>query len=83
MSVTVGEMFQKVQENPRLRAALKDANDRDSYIAAFAEAGLTVTPDDLAKAKAAMETGELSDADLERVAGGAGSSSNPSPHNPT
>jgi hypothetical protein len=34
------------------------------------KAGLTVNAGDLESAKAAMETGELSDSDLERVAGG-------------
>ena len=34
------------------------------------KAGLTVTAEDLTNARASMETGELSDADLERVAGG-------------
>ena len=72
MSATVGEMFKKAQENPRLREALRSATGTEDYIAAFRQAGLTVTAEDLTKAKAAMESGELSDADLERVAGGAG-----------
>jgi predicted ribosomally synthesized peptide with nif11-like leader len=70
MSVTVGEMVQKIHQDPNLRQALAGAPDRDSRIAAFRQAGLSVTAEDLAAAKASMEKGELSDADLERVAGG-------------
>ena len=70
MSVTVGEMVKKIQEDSHLRQALADASDRESRIAAFRQAGLSVTAEDIAAAKASMEKGELSDRDLERVAGG-------------
>jgi predicted ribosomally synthesized peptide with nif11-like leader len=72
MSVTVGEMVQKIQRDPHLREALGKATDPESRIAAFQEAGLTVTAADLANAKASLQKGELSDKDLERVAGGMG-----------
>jgi predicted ribosomally synthesized peptide with nif11-like leader len=70
MSVTVGDMVKKIQQDQQLREALEGATDPESRIAAFRKAGLTVTDGDLASARASMENGELSDADLERVAGG-------------
>jgi predicted ribosomally synthesized peptide with nif11-like leader len=70
MSVTVGEMVKKIQTDQDLRKALEGATDAESRVAAFRKAGLTVTAADLTNARASMETGELSDADLERVAGG-------------
>ena len=70
MSVTVGEMVKKIQTDQDLRKALESATGAESRIAAFRKAGLAVTAEDLDKARASMETGELSDADLERVAGG-------------
>jgi predicted ribosomally synthesized peptide with nif11-like leader len=70
MSVTVGEMVKKIQADQDLRQALEGATDAESRIAAFRKAGLTVTAADLTNARASMETGELSDTDLERVAGG-------------
>jgi predicted ribosomally synthesized peptide with nif11-like leader len=73
MAVTVGEMVRKIQADQDLRQALEGAKETESRIAAFRKAGLTVTAGDLESAKASMETGELSDADLERVAGGGAS----------
>jgi predicted ribosomally synthesized peptide with nif11-like leader len=70
MSVAVGEMVKKIQADQGLRQALEGATDVESRVAAFRKAGLTVTAEDLTNAKSSMETGELSDADLERVAGG-------------
>jgi predicted ribosomally synthesized peptide with nif11-like leader len=70
MAVAVGEMVRKIQADKDLRQALEGATDTESRIAAFRKAGLTVNAGDLESAKAAMETGELSDSDLERVAGG-------------
>jgi predicted ribosomally synthesized peptide with nif11-like leader len=70
MSVTVSEMVKKIQTDQDLRKALEGATDPGSRIAAFRKAGLTVTAEDLTKARASMDAGELSDADLERVAGG-------------
>ena len=70
MSVTVGDMVKKIQQDPGLRHALEGAADEQGRIAAFRAAGIPVTADDLAQARASMENGELSDADLERVAGG-------------
>ena len=68
---TVVEIMTKVQQDTNLREALQAAPDQDGRIAAFRAAGLQVTAQDLANAKASAEKGELSDADLERVAGGA------------
>ena len=70
MSVTVGDMVKKIQQDPQLRNTLEGAADDDSRIAAFRRAGLEVTAADLANAKDSMAKGELSDRDLERVAGG-------------
>ena len=67
---TVVEMITKVQQDASLREALKAATDLDGRIAAFRAAGLDVTAQDIANAKASAQQGELSDADLERVAGG-------------
>ena len=70
---TVDEMITKVQQDTNLREALQAAPDQDGRIAAFRAAGLQVSAQDLANAKASVESaekGELSDADLERVAGG-------------
>lgn len=74
MSVTVGEMVKKIQADQDLRQALEGATDTGSRIAAFRKAGLTVTAEDLENAKSSVGTGELSDADLERVAGGSATS---------
>jgi predicted ribosomally synthesized peptide with nif11-like leader len=71
---TVAEMIAKVQQDASLREALQAATDQDGRIAAFKAAGLDVTEQDLANAKASAQQGELSDADLERVAGGSGTS---------
>ena len=68
--VTVVEMVTKVRQDASLREALKAATDLDGRIAAFRAAGLDVTAQDIANAKASAQQGELSDADLERVAGG-------------
>ena len=74
MSVSVGDMVKKIQQDPDLRQALSGASDPASRIAAFRHAGLEVTAEDLAEAKASMERGELSEHDLERVAGGGSTS---------
>ncbi len=68
---TVKEMITKVQQDASLREALEAALDQDGSIAAFRAAGLDVTAQDLADARASAQQDELSDADLEGVAGGA------------
>ena len=67
---TVKEMITKVQQDASLREALEAATDQDGSIAAFRAAGLDVTAQDLADARASAQQDELSDADLEGVAGG-------------
>jgi predicted ribosomally synthesized peptide with nif11-like leader len=67
---TVAEMITRVRQDASLREALSKATGPDSQIAAFRAAGLEVTAQDLADAKAPAQDGELSDADLEHVAGG-------------
>ncbi len=69
---TVQEMITKVQQDASLRETLKAAADQDGRIAAFRAAGLDVTAQDLADAETSAQQDELSDADLEGVAGGAG-----------
>jgi predicted ribosomally synthesized peptide with nif11-like leader len=68
---TVKEMITKVQQDASLREALEAATDQDGRIAAFRAAGLDVTAQDLANAETSAQQDELSDADLEGVAGGA------------
>ncbi len=68
---TVMEMTTRIQQDPGLREALEAAAGQDGRIAAFRAAGLDVSPQDLTDAEAAAEQDELSDADLEEVAGGA------------
>ena len=69
---TIKEMITKVQQDASLREALKAATDQDGRIAAFRAAGLDVTAQDLADAETSAQQDELSDADLEGVAGGTG-----------
>ncbi len=68
---TVVEMITKVQQDASLREALQAATDTGGQVAAFKAAGLEVTAQDIADAQASAQQGELSDADLEHVAGGA------------
>ncbi len=67
---TVTEMTTRIRQDPSLREALEAAAGQDGRIAAFRAAGLDVSPQDLTDAEAAAEQDELSETDLEGVAGG-------------
>ena len=57
--------LEKVKGDTSLQEKLKEAADSDAVVAIAKEAGLMISADDLAKAKS-----ELSDEELEDVAGG-------------
>ena len=59
--------LEKVKGDTSLQEKLKEAADSDAVVAIAKEAGLMISADDLAKAKS-----ELSDEELEAVAGGGG-----------
>ena len=59
--------FEKVKGDTSLQEKLKAASDSDAVFAIAKEAGFSISADDLKKAQS-----EISDEELEGVAGGAG-----------
>ena len=59
--------LEAVKADAELQEKLKAASDTDAVVAIAKAAGFVISPDDLKKAKA-----EVSDAELEGAAGGAG-----------
>lgn len=71
---TVVKLLERVGSDEALRRRLREAGSPEEWRRRVTDAGFDLTPDDLDLLRA-RRSGELSDAELERVAGGASSSS--------
>lgn len=63
--------LEHLRSNPTLQQALREATAVDTVVRLAADAGFTIAPDDL-RPMASAELSELSEAELEEVAGGMG-----------
>ena len=72
MSQEAAQAFvERVNDDETLRDQLIAAGDNDSRLRMAQEAGFDVTADDLAELRAQVGVDELSEEDLQKVAGGA------------